>query len=105
MMLKFWKWWNQHRPIVLYRFWFVLMLLNLANALFFAWVSRTYPEMEVRKTMWWCVVMGVLCFAMTQLWRYYLNNPDKYEKLRKRRLGRPRRGTKIQDEKKKTRKD
>jgi hypothetical protein len=101
-MMKFWNWWKQHRPIVQYRFWLILMIMNISIAIFVSWAGRAYPHIETTKQVIWAVVMAAACLMMNQIWGYYLDNPEKYEELQKRRLGRTRRGTSSDDEKKQT---
>ena len=98
-LIKFWKWWNQHRPSVMWWFWVALMTANLAVALLGIIVERWNPEMNM-PILWPCI-MAVICVIFVQIWGYFMDNPDKYEEFKRRRVGRTRRGAKKSPTKKK----
>ena len=99
-MMKFFKWWADNRPKILTRFWLVLAFINMADALFLTWAGREYPDIDVTSAVWFSGIMAFISLGMFYLWRYYVENPEEYEKLQKRGLRRTRRDSKDEDEKK-----
>jgi hypothetical protein len=76
------------------------MVLNLSIAVFLAWAGREYPQIDTALHTWISALLAAFSFGFTQLWRYYINNPEKYEELQRRRPRRTRRGTSDKDKKK-----
>ena len=98
-MKKLFKNWDDDRPKILYRFWMVLAFTNLSISLLLAWAGREYPNIDVVGQVWYSAILAGVCMGMSFLWRYYLENPEKYEELQKRRLGRTRRDSENKDKK------
>ena len=82
------------------------MVVNVLMALLCAWTARAL-DVSMTPEVIFHVVMALFSYGFTLVWQYWIDNPEKYEKLQQARLrrfiggvGKPRR--KRKDKEKKT---